>query len=502
MPRCAGSTSPCSRCCRSRWCAASAPSSARVIAAVHRDHGVDLRTGVDVDGDRRRRRRPGRAACGSATAATSTPTSSWSASASCPRRAGSRVAGSRSTTAWCATRRARRARTSSRPATSRAGPTRCSTGSSCALEHWTNATEQGVHAARRLLARRRRGSRSRRCRSCGPTSTTARSRPSASVAADAEVHVAHGTLDERQFVALFGRDGRLVGALGFNRPRDRHAVPPADRRARARGTTRSRSSRAMRVSRRRRAPCGRALTPRFMLVVACGLCYFLALGDAHAGAPALRRRTSSATASVAVGVAVGAFAVGAVVLRPYAGRLGDRIGRRVADHRRRARRRGLDGVLRPRRTRSWWLVADAHRHRLRRGRVLRRRGDDDHRPRARRAARRGVSYWSVAVYGGLAFGPALGELCAATTATTLTCARVGRARARRGGARAVHRRGAERDSATEPHGQLLHRAAVAARHRAVPRADPAGRLHRVRAALRRRPTSASRRARSSCSTAC
>ena len=36
---------------------------------------------------------------------------------------------------------------------------------------------------------------------------------------DADVHVAHGTLDERQFVALFGRDGRLVGALGFNRPR-------------------------------------------------------------------------------------------------------------------------------------------------------------------------------------------------------------------------------------------------------------------------------------------
>jgi NAD/ferredoxin-dependent reductase-like protein len=39
------------------------------------------------------------------------------------------------------------------------------------------------------------------------------------VAGDAQVHVAHGTLDERQFVALFGRDGRITGALGFNRPR-------------------------------------------------------------------------------------------------------------------------------------------------------------------------------------------------------------------------------------------------------------------------------------------
>jgi 3-phenylpropionate/trans-cinnamate dioxygenase ferredoxin reductase subunit len=39
------------------------------------------------------------------------------------------------------------------------------------------------------------------------------------VSADADVRVAHGSLDERQFVALFGRDDRIIGALGFNRPR-------------------------------------------------------------------------------------------------------------------------------------------------------------------------------------------------------------------------------------------------------------------------------------------
>ena len=33
------------------------------------------------------------------------------------------------------------------------------------------------------------------------------------------MHVAHGSLEERQFVALFGGGGRLLGALGFNRPR-------------------------------------------------------------------------------------------------------------------------------------------------------------------------------------------------------------------------------------------------------------------------------------------
>jgi NADPH-dependent 2,4-dienoyl-CoA reductase/sulfur reductase-like enzyme len=86
------------------------------------------------------------------------------------------------------------------------------------LEHWTNATEQGVHAARRLLA--------------GDAGTAFAPVPFVwsdqydrkiqavgIVSAGAEVHVAHGTLADRQFVALFGEQGRLVGALGCNRPR-------------------------------------------------------------------------------------------------------------------------------------------------------------------------------------------------------------------------------------------------------------------------------------------
>jgi NADPH-dependent 2,4-dienoyl-CoA reductase/sulfur reductase-like enzyme len=84
------------------------------------------------------------------------------------------------------------------------------------LEHWTNATEQGVHAARRLLGHDEpfapvpfvwSDQYDRKIQTVGVVSS------------DADVHVAHGTLDERQFVALFGRRGRLIGALGFNRPR-------------------------------------------------------------------------------------------------------------------------------------------------------------------------------------------------------------------------------------------------------------------------------------------
>ena len=36
---------------------------------------------------------------------------------------------------------------------------------------------------------------------------------------DDEMFVAHGSLAERRFVALFGRDGRLTGALAINRVR-------------------------------------------------------------------------------------------------------------------------------------------------------------------------------------------------------------------------------------------------------------------------------------------
>ena len=88
------------------------------------------------------------------------------------------------------------------------------------VEHWTNAAEQGVHAARRLLA--------------GPEAAqpfapvpmfwsdqydrkiqfAGHARP------DDEVVVAAGDPAERRFVALYGREGRLVGALAWNRARD------------------------------------------------------------------------------------------------------------------------------------------------------------------------------------------------------------------------------------------------------------------------------------------
>ncbi len=85
------------------------------------------------------------------------------------------------------------------------------------LEHWTNATEQGVHAAESLLGDEPKpftpvpfvwsDQYDVKIQSVGRFDATH------------DIHVAHGTLADRKFVALFGRDGRLRGALGFSQPR-------------------------------------------------------------------------------------------------------------------------------------------------------------------------------------------------------------------------------------------------------------------------------------------
>jgi len=87
------------------------------------------------------------------------------------------------------------------------------------LEHWTNAAEQGVAAARRLLV------------ADGDTPEVYAPVPFVwsdqydrkiqtvgHFRGDDDMEVVHGSLEERRFVAVFGRAGRLVGALGFSMP--------------------------------------------------------------------------------------------------------------------------------------------------------------------------------------------------------------------------------------------------------------------------------------------
>jgi len=152
-------------------------------------------------------------------------------------------------------------------------------------------------------------------------------------------------------------------------------------------------------------PRERLLTPRFLLVVASGLSYFMAVGMLIPVVPQYVKGPLGG-GNVGVGVAVGSLFVGAVLLRPYAGRVGDRFGRRVLI---------IGGALIVAITTAFYGAVDALPY-LVMIRLLSGIGEaaffvgaatmiTDLAPEHRRGE--AVSYWSVAVYGGLAFGPAL-----------------------------------------------------------------------------------------------
>jgi 3-phenylpropionate/trans-cinnamate dioxygenase ferredoxin reductase subunit len=87
------------------------------------------------------------------------------------------------------------------------------------LEHWTNAAEQGVAAARRLLVAE--GDEPAVYAPVPFVWSDQYDRKIQTVGhfrGDDEMEVVYGSLEERRFVSVFGRDGRLVGALGFSMP--------------------------------------------------------------------------------------------------------------------------------------------------------------------------------------------------------------------------------------------------------------------------------------------
>jgi MFS family permease len=152
----------------------------------------------------------------------------------------------------------------------------------------------------------------------------------------------------------------------------------------------------------------RIFTLHFTLVVLSGLCYFTALAMLTPVLPDYVEKSLGGS-SIAVGIAVGAFAVGAIALRPFAGRIGDTMGRRVLI---------VGGALIVAVSTAcyglvhemWFLVVV---------RIATGFGEagffvgaatmvTDLAPADRRGE--AVSYWSVAVYGGLSFGPVLGSV--------------------------------------------------------------------------------------------
>jgi MFS family permease len=152
---------------------------------------------------------------------------------------------------------------------------------------------------------------------------------------------------------------------------------------------------------------GRLVTPAFAFVTASGLAYFIGLGSLIPVLPLYVEQDLEGTA-VAVGVAVGAFALTAAALRPVVGRIGDIRGRRLLIMGG-ALIVGFSVVCYGVVENLAWLVGM---------RLLSGIGEAAVFVGAATAAqdlappdRRGeaASYFSISIYGGLAIGPVLGE---------------------------------------------------------------------------------------------
>jgi 3-phenylpropionate/trans-cinnamate dioxygenase ferredoxin reductase component len=87
------------------------------------------------------------------------------------------------------------------------------------IEHWTNAAEQGVAAAHSLVAGRDRAAPYSAVPYFWSDQYDTKIQVIGHPHPDDEVIVVDGSLAERRFVALYARRGRLTAALGFSRPR-------------------------------------------------------------------------------------------------------------------------------------------------------------------------------------------------------------------------------------------------------------------------------------------
>ncbi len=154
-------------------------------------------------------------------------------------------------------------------------------------------------------------------------------------------------------------------------------------------------------------PLARLITAPFVLVTAATFAYFMAIG---AMLPTLPRFVEDELGggSIAVGIVVGAFAASALLLRPFAGRLGDIRGRRIlvvggallvsVSTLGYAFVESLPALIALRLVTgageaAMWIGAAT---------AVQDMAPDDRRGEA-------ASYFSVALYAGLAFGPFVGE---------------------------------------------------------------------------------------------
>jgi len=92
-------------------------------------------------------------------------------------------------------------------------------GESMRVEHWTNAVEQAAAATERLLHGPEGAAPFASVPFVWSDQYDRKFQIAGSIGPEDEMRVCHGSLEERQFVALFGRGEHLTGALGVNRAR-------------------------------------------------------------------------------------------------------------------------------------------------------------------------------------------------------------------------------------------------------------------------------------------
>jgi len=91
-------------------------------------------------------------------------------------------------------------------------------GETMRVEHWDNAIEMGAHAARTLLAGPGRAEPYRPIPWFWSDQYDRKIQLAGRAGPDDEVEVVSGSIDDRRFVALYGRKGRVVGVLGMSQP--------------------------------------------------------------------------------------------------------------------------------------------------------------------------------------------------------------------------------------------------------------------------------------------
>jgi len=191
------------------------PEISAVTAELHRDHGVDLRCGVGVEAlEGAGRVERARLADGSVIEADLvvigigvTPEVSWLEGSGLELRDGVVC------DATCAT---------SLPGVTAAGDVarwpHPLFGEELRIEHWTHAIEMGEAAARRLLATPATATPFAPVPYVWTDQYDRKLQMAGHIRPDDLMEIIQGSLEERRFVAIFGREGRLTGALAMNRP--------------------------------------------------------------------------------------------------------------------------------------------------------------------------------------------------------------------------------------------------------------------------------------------